>query len=230
MTDCFLYLDEAGDFACGKDASEFATVGIVYVIDRDPKQEEIRMKRLLNRINAGIRQPNKKIPEFRFSSNTDKIKEKALRGMSELDINLGIMGISKDSVAVALQNDSKLLYRHSLAESIGQLVDRHMNNGKTRNKLCITIDKSLFKREITPFNRSLKDSLLSRIRNANPVTSVDIMIRHEDSEKIPMLQVADYVASATYRKIARGNSAYYNMISSKIKYRTKWDRNSKINW
>ena len=53
-------------------------------------------------------------------------------------------------------------------------------------------------------------------------------IIHEDSQKIPMLQVADYVASATQKKITHCDSTYYDMISNKIKHKKTWDWNNKI--
>jgi hypothetical protein len=55
-------------------------------------------------------------------------------------------------------------------------------------------------------------------------------ILHEDSRTVPMLQVADYIASATQRKITYCDSTYYDMITDKIKHRKKWDWNNKINW
>ena len=140
------------------------------------------------------------------------------------------MGISKDSVDVKLRSNTKLFYGYSLAESTIPLIDEYSNRDESRNKLCITVDKNLFEREIGPFDRYLKDSILAKMYDANPAMGADITIIHEDSKRIPLLQVADYVASATYRKIARGNSTYYDMISDKIKYRAKWDRHSKISW
>ena len=55
-------------------------------------------------------------------------------------------------------------------------------------------------------------------------------IKHEDSKKVPMLQVADYIAGATQRKIVHRDSTYYNIISERIKHREKWDWNNKISW
>ena len=136
MTDIFLYVDEAGDFACGKDASEFATLGIAYVIGRQPEREEIQIKRLLKTINTRIK-PDKKVTEFKFSSNITKIKRRVLRGMLKLDINFGIMTISKDLVNPELQNSAKLLYRHSLVESIVPLIEKYLSKRDTNNRLYI---------------------------------------------------------------------------------------------
>ena len=229
MTEGFAYVDEAGDFGCGTDASEFATLGIAYVIGRRLADEETQIRRLLKTINTRINS-YKKISEFRFSSNIDKIKNKALRGMLKLDINFGVMAISKDSVSAELQNSDKLLYSHSLAEGIGPLIDKYLDRGEIRNKLHIIIDRRLYKPHIEPFDKYLRGFILTKIHNANPLMNIDIMISHEDSQKIPMLQVADYVASSTYRKIALGDPTYYDIISGKIRYHVKWDWNNKIDW
>ena len=44
------------------------------------------------------------------------------------------------------------------------------------------------------------------------------------------VEVADYVASATQRKITRCDSTYYDMISDKIKHQKTWDWNNKIDF
>ena len=44
-----------------------------------------------------------------------------------------------------------------------------------------------------------------------------------------MLQVVDYIASSTQRKIIHENSRYFDMISNKINHREKLGRNNKIN-
>ena len=55
-------------------------------------------------------------------------------------------------------------------------------------------------------------------------------IYHEDSKSVPMLQVADYIASATQGFIVHGDATFYNVYSGKLKYREKWDWNDKIKW
>lgn len=57
-----------------------------------------------------------------------------------------------------------------------------------------------------------------------------ISIKHEDSQSVPMLQVADFIAGAVQRKFERGDSIFYDLIQDKINYHEKWDWNNKINW
>ena len=102
--------------------------------------------------------------------------------------------------------------------------------GDPDNKLTITIDQRLPLEYIGQFNTSLKESLLSQVRDANPTMGIDITIMHENSKTSPILQVADYVAGTIQRKVRYDESAYYEIISDKIKYRTKWDVNDKIQW
>ncbi len=55
-------------------------------------------------------------------------------------------------------------------------------------------------------------------------------IHHEDSRSVPMLQVADYIASATQRFLVHRDTTFYDAYSNKLKYREKWDWNDKIIW
>ena len=55
-------------------------------------------------------------------------------------------------------------------------------------------------------------------------------ICHEDPRDVPMLQVADYIASATQGFIVHGDATFYSAYSNKLSYREKLDSNDKIRW
>ena len=78
--------------------------------------------------------------------------------------------------------------------------------------------------------KSFNEYSIRKIQKIDSMKNIRITIAHEDSRKIPMLQVADYTANSTQRKIIHEDSIYFDMISNKINHREKLDKNNKINW
>jgi hypothetical protein len=113
-----VYVDESGDVGFKQKSSEFFTIGYVFTIDRFPTKESKKMETLLKNINVGIRKHNKKILEFKFSHNTDIVREKVFRQIQKLDVNIGVVCISKDSVQQHLKTDSSMFYRYVVIENI----------------------------------------------------------------------------------------------------------------
>ena len=211
MTYVLVYIDEAGDLGFSSKSSEFFTMGYVFTVNKLTTNENKQVKRLLNNINTSIRNHNKKILEFKFSVNTDNIKRKVMKTIQKLDVCIGIICISKDSVKAELRN-SKMFYRHVLVEKIfTSLINRYMKTQDSDNNIEIILDKSLYEDGIKSFDKYA----IEKIRKIDSMTNICIKITHEDSRKIPMLQVADYVASSTQRKITHDDSIYFDMISNK---------------
>ena len=226
MTYVLVYIDEAGDLGFSSKSSEFFTMGYVFTVNKLTTKENKQVKRLLNNINTSIRNHNKKILEFKFSDNTDNIKRKVMKTIQKLDVCIGIICISKDSVKAELRN-SQMFYRHVLVEKIfTSLINRYMKIQDSDNNIEIILDQSLYDDEIKSFDKYA----IEQIRKIDSMTNICIKITHEDSRNISMLQVADYVASSTQRKITHDDSIYFDMISNKINHREKLDKNNKINW
>ena len=230
MTQISIYVDEAGDLGFKEKSSEFFTVGYAFTVDRLPTKENRVIKKLLKNVNVCIKNQRGKISEFKFSGNTDYIKRKVLRMMQKLDVNIGIICISKDSVKPDLKENFCTLYSFIIVDSIVTLmVNEYLEIHDPWNSICLTIDKRLPKSQIKLFNEYCRQKTLSSAHSIDSKMNVQITINHEDSQRIPMLQVADYIASATQRKITQCDSTYYDMISSKIKHQKKWDKNNRIN-
>ena len=212
-----VYVDESGDVGFKPTSSEFFTIGYVFTVDRFPVKENKTMHRLLKNINTGIRKQNKKILEFKFSNNTDVVKRKIFRQIQKLDVNIGVVCISKDSVKQQLKKDSSMFYRYVVIENIvTTLVNNYIESYDECNSIRFIIDRSLSKNQIKSFNEYCEEKISFKSRQKDSTIKIHPTILHEDSRTIPMLQVADYVASATQRKITRCDSTYYDMIQDKI--------------
>ena len=226
-----IYVDESGDVGFKKKSSKFFTIGYVFTINKYPIKENEKIKRLIKNINTGIRNKKEKISELKFSQDTDMIKKKVLHNIQKLDVNIGVICISKDSVTQNLKKDSSMFYRYVIIENIVTLlVEEYLKIYDPYNKIRFTIDRSLSKNQIKAFNDYCEEKILFKVHEQSPEMEIHITILHEDSKKIPMLQVADYVAGATQRKITHCDSTYYDIISDKIKHKKIWDWNNKINF
>ena len=130
-----------------------------------------------------------------------------------------------------LKDDSSLFYRYVVIESvISVLVNDYMLTSDPYNRIKFIIDRSLSKNSRKSFNDYCEEKTSFKSFEKDRQMDVLPLISHEDSKLVPMLQVADYIASATQRKFALGDSSYYDMISEKIEHKVKWDWNNKINW
>jgi len=223
-----VYVDESGDMGFSEKSSEFFTIGYAFTVNRFPDKENKTIKRVLKNINTAHK---KNIPEFKFSANTDKTKKKFLKTVNKLDIELGVICISKDSVKSELKKDPCRFYRFTVIDTIiSHLVEDYIESYDHYNSIRFTIDRSLTKNAINSFNEYCEQKIHYKIKEKSWKIDFTSMIHHEDSKNVPMLQVADYIASATQRYVVHGDSVFYGMYANKLKYREKWDWNNKIEW
>ena len=220
MTNGTIYLDEAGNVGLGAKASKFFVIGFVFIIDRESSYRTKEIKKLLNRINSNINQQQNKISEFKFSSDHRITIERFLRKILRLGLDLGVMEIDKSLIRKETNKDGMMFYMSSVAQSIMPVIDRYLQIGDPDNKLTVMIDKLLTnKKHRDVLDEYLKEAILSKTHGTYPAMNMDITIIHGDSRRVPMLQVADYVAGATYRRITRHDPTFYDMISSMVRYR-----------
>ncbi len=223
-----VYVDESGDAGFVDKASEFFTVGYAFAVDGSPAKENNAVKRALKNINAGNKM---KISEFKFSANTDVVRRKFLKTISRLDVELGVFCVSKDSVKSDIKEDPYGFYIHATVDTIAtHLVEDYIRAHDQGNSISFTIDKSLTKNARDSFNEYCRNKIHDKMRQKNLKADLAPIIYHKDSKSVPMLQVADYIASATQRFIVHNDVTFYNAYSSKLKYREKWDCNDRIKW
>lgn len=194
-------IDESGDLGFTKDSSEIFL--IAYVITNEPDRLRIEIKRLLKRINS--KRNKSKLSEFKFSKDSDKIKERFFRHIKDLDFDIGYVAVDKEYVKRDKPLDPLELYRDLL-------IDYVRKNVLVYNpcKIILILDKLYNKGMIDIFDNSLLYTII-----------------HEDSKKEKVIQLADYIAGAAFSKIIHKDDRYYNMIKERIKFK---DSIGKIEW
>lgn len=226
-----IFVDESGDLGFTKSSSKFFSIGYVFTKNRYPFIENKIIKRTLKKMNTRIKNKKRKMPEFKFSADSDYIRKKFLSKIEIMDVVLGVICISKDSVKEELKRDPGRLYRYVIGDTIiTQLVNDYFTRHDPYNSIRFIIDRSLSECGQKEFNKYCEEKASYRSREQDRNIEYNISIRHEDSKAIPMLQVADYIAGVTQRKFVRNDSSFYDIIHNKIKYTKKWDYYDKINW
>ena len=215
MTDLSIYVDEAGDLGLNNKSSRFFILGYLFMPTRHTRYKTQQVKRLLYNINSRIKQHRNRLSEFKFSTNKKTTRIRVLHSISQLNMDLGIVCINKDAVRTYLEHDPRTFYNQTIVKNVLiPLADKYAKDRS--NNLKIIMDKSMYDSQILIFNEYCKERILSRIRDTNPRKNIDVIIAHEDSQRIPLLQIADYVAGVTQRKIRYGDPKYYDIISDRI--------------
>ena len=226
-----VYVDESGDLGFNEKSSKFFTVGYVFTKNRFPLVENEIIKHTLKKVNKKTKKKNKKIDEFKFSNNTDKTKCKFLQTIRKLDIVIGVMCISKDSVKESLKQDISRLYRFSIVDTIiTNLVQDYFHKHDPYNSIRFVIDRSLSPHARKLFNEYCEEKASFRSWEKDANIDHRISIIHDDSKSVPMLQVADFIAGSVQKKFEREECFFYDAIQDKIKYHKEWDHNGKIKW
>lgn len=226
-----VYVDESGDLGFNDKATKNFTIGYVFTKNRYPTVENEIIRHTLKRINKKMKNPKNKIAEFKFSNNTDKTKYKFLEKIRSMDTVIGVICVSKDSVKEDLKHDLGRLYRFLIVNTIITILVRdYFQKDDPYNSIRFVIDRSLSNNARKRFNEYCEHKVSFRSWEKDVDIDHRISICHEDSQSVPMLQVADFIAGAVQRKFEMGDSIFYDLIQDKINYHEKWDWNNKINW
>jgi len=226
-----VYVDESGDLGFGDGASSFFTIGYAFSYNRHPFAENSIVKRTLKKINDGTKKKKRKIPEFKFSADSEKTKCRFLCKIQEMNLIMSAFCISKDSVKNELKSDQGRLYRYLVVDTIiTHLVNDYFKPHDPYNSIRLIIDRSLSKQKRKDFDKYCDEKTSFRSWEQDKNMDYKVTVIHEDSKAVPMLQVADYIAGLVQRKFQMNDSTFYDLLSNKIRYKEQWDQFGKIIW
>jgi len=226
-----VYVDESGDLGFSAKSSKSFTVSYVFTINRYPFVENKLVTRTLKEINIKNKNHRNKINEFKFSNDSEKTRMKFLSKIASMDIVIGVLSISKVAVVEYLREDPNYLYNYLVGETIiDVMVKDYFKTFDPYNSIRFVIDRSLSKRAINAFNDYCEKKTSFKSWERSKDMENNISIKHENSQNVPMLQVADYVAGAIQQKFERDNPMFYDVFKHKIKHTKLWDFSGKMKW
>lgn len=226
-----VYVDESGDLGFTSNSSKCFTIGYVFTVNKRPFAEKKTVSRTLKNVNMKNKNHKHKINEFKFSNDSEYARTQFLSKIKEMDIVIGAISISKLSVKEELKGDPNYLYNYLVGDTIIDiLVNEYFKTFDPYNRISFVIDRSLSKRAINAFNDYCERKTSFKSWERSKDMENNIYIKHENSQNVEMLQVADYVAGAIQQKFERGNSKYYDIFKHKIKHKRLWDHSGKMKW
>jgi len=212
----YVYVDESGDLGFTYRSTRFFTVS--YLIVENPFEMQKKMKRLLKKLHKN-RKYARGCNELKFSQSSEYVKRQVLQKICQSDLTIGFIILEKEKVINDLRKNPIRLYNFVIVDKIMKNILPHLNSTK---KLNIVVDKSLPVSSIGAFNNYAKNKaswlLTVKWGKSDAITISNINIRHENSQKEPCLQAADYLAGAIFRKYEFDDDCYYQIILQKVKY------------
>lgn len=213
----YTYVDESGDLGFSAKASKFFVVA--YLTLENPFKLAKTMKRMLKRLHEK-REYARGYNELKYSYSKSAIKQKILQEISQTNIEIGFIVLEKSKVKPDLRKNRTILYNYVVVDPIMRNI---LPTLSATSKLILTIDKSLPRSSIEAFNTYAKNKA-SWLTTQAPWTNQSltiirqISVQHENSQKEPCLQAADFLAGACFHKYEHNNNAYYKIIENKVKY------------
>jgi hypothetical protein len=206
------FIDEAGDFGFKKTSSKYFVVSYVVLEENLIEQFESEIGRTLAEVNRTMR---KKISEFKFSKDDETRRKIFLDKINSLGIIAGVVAIKKEAIPAQLRKKTKDLYNLVLTEHpLVTIAKEYFHNEKNVNKIIFVFDRFLSKKRRITFNTYLGKRTNSLASQMN--LKIVLRVRHEDSEKNNILQMADYVAGTVSYWLETGNDSYYKMIQKSL--------------
>lgn len=225
-----IFVDESGNLGFTQNSPKTFVISYVIVINTLPAVIETKVKRLLKHINTK-QKPKSKIGEFKFSKDSHETKQRFLNLVRTFNIKTGVVVIDKNSVKESLKSDLPYLYNYlAVNYVITNVVSNHLVKTDPYNKVIYTIDRSLSKKSQRGFNNYCEEKINYLKNQRSRDMQVTAKIDHANSVLSPALQIADYLAGASYAKFEYNNPQYYDMIKNLLTYKDKWDWKNRINW
>ena len=151
--------------------------------------------------------------------------------INTLALDVGVIAISKDSVKKDLKTQPQQLYNYITVNYVVKtIIENYFRSWHHYNTIDFTIDRSLLKRARARYDRYFEDKLGYVKYQTQFKGDISVKIAHRDSMSEPCIQIVDYISGAVRHAMENSDRQYYEIIKNKIKYKEKWDWNSKISW
>jgi len=209
-----VYIDESGDFGFSRKSTRYFISSFLFV--REKAGINAKIKKLLKTLH---RQGRYTGSELKFTNSSSSVRTYCLQSFSEFDFGVGVIVIEKRKTAQRLREKPNILYNYIIVHNVIRSLLSLIENSE---RLVINIDKSLSKSNREAFNDYVQNKASwvwsQELGYSTNLLQDQIICNHVDSEKEPLIQLADYISGATFQKYERNNSTYYDLIHEKIDF------------
>ncbi len=203
-----IFMDEAGDtgFNLGAGASRYFIVTIVIF---DTPLEAERVSAAVDALREDLRMSSQR--EFRFSvGSSSQVKTKFLQNVVDYTFRYRAVIVNKASFQRAYPQNT----RENLLEFIFANLFRADAHIREATLVVDRITSGEFEKQFNVFvRRQLKK------RGTQPIRK----FKHADSQRNNLLQLADMICGAVYRKFSRNDDTFYRIVRVKEDELIGWE-------
>jgi len=181
----YVYVDESGDLGFTERSSRY------YVIATAEVSNPLIAERIIKKVRKKLKKKERNIPEFKFSSSSEKIRNLILKEAVEAEMNFSAIVLEKRMVYQRLRDKKDILHNY-LTGFLIESLSYYEDEGDFR----IIVDKFIMQKE----KRDEFNSYM-QMRISNFGKRLEIF--HESSEQHAGIQIADFVAGAVFQKYER---------------------------
>lgn len=213
-----VYIDESGDLGFGKKASK--TFIVAYVIPHQEWALRKALKRLMKRLRGRRKFSGE---ELKFSRDSDYVRKTVFKKILlskklELEVDIGLVVVDKAFVKHELRERPPTLYNYLVTNYVVENVLREYSP----THLKFVIDKSLDKNARKALNDYVAKKVAWKACVEYGIPKPNVNVLHVNSCNEPCLQLADYIAGASFRKFEHDDSHFYDVFKHKITFRKSW--------
>jgi hypothetical protein len=201
MVHIYIVLDEAGDLGFSAESSRYFVMGAILLDARDVKTA----RRIPKKARTKLGKKKKDIPELKASKSSDNIRKFVLNELFKCSsARISIVYVNKRNTYEYVKNDGSCKARHYnylarvlIVDSLKLYLQRV---GYTPDR-ALTVEVYLDHYHTTKFRkRNLEEYITRMIQEAFPF-SLNVVVYQKDSRAEPLIQVADFVVNAAFRKL-----------------------------
>jgi len=206
MTHIYIILDEAGDMGVSKGSSRYFVMGAIVAKAEDVK----KIRRIPKKAREKLGKKKKDMPEIKASKSNDKIRKFVLDELYKCQSAcVSAVYVNKDNTYGYIRENSsqKAVHYNYLARIlIIKSLRLYLEDiGYTQDK-ALTVEIFFDRYHTTKFRKkNLEEYIMKMVRDAFPY-EVNVPVHQKDSQGEPLIQVADFIVNAFYRKLnGKGN-------------------------
>src|SRR3989338_417132 len=197
----YIFLDESGELGFKESSSRYF---IITLLSCD-ENEIYSLRRIIIKVREKIvKKEVKRFPELKGNNSSDKIRFEVLQRFSKTNSEVFVIVLEKSKVYEYLKDKKNKLYNY-----ISNLILNECSFDDL--SVCLIVDKS------KP-TRSLREDFdnYARKRLAEKAQLNNLIIKHENSQNEPCLQVLDFVSWAIFRSYESKDCRFIEIIKDKI--------------
>lgn len=193
-----IFVDESGDtgFKFEKGSSRYFVIVLVIFEDfLDAEEVSLKIKRLKQKFGWG------ETTEFKFSGTSNRFRKRFFETIKECPFRFVALAVDKKKfVEECLQG--RRFYDYVLAQSFGEL-------SNLRGEATVYFDKMVDKSFVLSFNTCFR-----KIFRGERGLKIK-RIKHRRSTSNNLIQLADMISGAVFRKYEKGENTYYDQIKDR---------------